>query len=925
MRSNVSWGYAAALHLAVVNLACANTVPPEYPPVNVVDKPLEYRQFEKVEITGSSIVRKEQTQALPVQVITRDNIRSSGLKSVTDVVQALPLMGNFVESSQLGMVAGGYSNAAIHGMPNRTLVLVNGLRMAPFGRATLAGIERASVDLNTLLLADVDRIEVLSDGASSLYGTDALAGVVNIIMRQERKGLEITADAIQPHGGAGTGWISSMGWGRGQLRRDGYSVMITAEASQRRELLGQDRPYASSAVREFEHAGQTHAAYGAYYTVFTSPATVRERPSATRTNGNFINHLYQEGRCTQGSIPFNDQAACFRNAYPSLGIYPAEENLRLHAKGMLELRPGMAVFADLLLGRNLAIQSNNWWTESRSAYGLDEGGVGYDQAIQAGMDPAQTRLVWMPDLPALRSASLQTNGRVSAGVQGEWEDWHYRSRAYLAQSRAQAQVDTFGRLNYQPLGIGFDQAWTHTGVLRPLDAINPLTSQLEALRGDLKTASTGTNRLYGLQMYGSRHLMEINGQDVALGLGFDIRTESNAFQNHVPLSLQTEAPDFSAKRQVRAVHAELQVPLTLDWELNMGWRSDQYSDVGTTHNGKIFSRWAITPQWSMRGSVGTGFRAPSAAQTTSLPESFVYGQSTLPIACNAQQLAIAERLGAASTTAGNCVSGQFPYVLGNGNPDLTPEKSQQVTWGLAFMPNRNLRLAMDLWSVRVRDMIQPVTPDRVLSDPARYESNYQLMPAQYNNGISQATLALYLPMQNLGVLEKQGIDLEAQWRKPGDWGRWSVSGQATYLLRSRTLDDSLNQASSDLGRYDETTASVSPKWRARIMAGLTRENWTTMLILNHTSGYQDAPVWATRLSDGVSSTVTRRVASFTTWDVHALYSAGRNIDLRLGVRNLFNQAAPLSFARTSFQVFGANTVESNVWGRTWQIGMTLRF
>lgn len=925
MRPPHFWGHIAALNLAMVGWACADTVGREYAPITVVSQPLEYRQFDKVEITGSSIVRKEQTQALPVQLISRDDIRRSGLKSVTEVVQALPLMGNFVESSQLGMVAGGYSNAAIHGMPNGTLVLVNGLRLAPFGRATLVGTERASVDLNTLPLSDVDRIEVLSDGASSLYGTDAIAGVVNIILRQERKGLEISADALRPQSGAATGWVSSIGWGQGQLRRDGYNVMVTAEASQRRELLGQDRPYTSSAVREFEYAGQTHAAYGTYYTVFTSPAAVRERPSASRPNGNFVNDLYQNGNCTAGSLPFKDQAACFRNAYPSLGIYPAEENLRLHARGSRVLQPGLTVFADLLLGRHLAIQSNNWWTESRSAYGLSEGAVGYDQAVQAGLNPAQTRLLWMPDLPALRSASLQTNGRISAGVEGEWQDWHYRSRAYLAQSRAQAQVDTFGRLNYSPLGMGFDESWTNANALRPLDSTNPLTAQLETLRGGLKTTSTGTNRLHGIQVHGSRTLMALNGLDVALGLGFDLRTESTSFQNHVPLDLQTEAPDFSAKRQVRAVHAELQMPLTPTWDLNLGWRTDQYSDVGTTHNGKIFSRWTITPQWSMRGSVGTGFRAPSTAQTTRLAESFVYGQAASPIACDAQQLAIAQRLGAASNTTGTCVSGQYPYVLGNGNPELQPETSRQITWGLAFMPDRNWRLAMDIWSVRIRDMIQPLASDLVLNDPLRYENNYQLMPARNNSGLAQGTLALYLPMQNLGVQEKQGIDFEAQWRRPGDWGRWNLSAQATYLLRSRTLDNSLAQASSDLGRYDETRGTVSPRWRARIMGGLTRENWTTTLVLNHTSAYQDAPVWATRLADGSSSSVTRRVSSFTTWDAHVLYTASQNLDLRLGVRNLFNREAPLSFAKTSQQVFGANTVESNAWGRVLQVGMSLRF
>jgi len=109
------------------------------------------------------------------------------------------------------------------------------------------------------------------------------------------------------------------------------------------------------------------------------------------------------------------------------------------------------------------------------------------------------------------------------------------------------------------------------------------------------------------------------------------------------------------------------------------------------------------------------------------------------------------------------------------------------------------------------------------------------------------------------------------------------------------------------------------------MAGLTREQWTGQLILNHTSGYRDAPVTATLLSDGSTRTVTRRVSSFSTWDAQLLYAISRQMDLRLGVRNLLNQPAPLSFAQTAMQVFGTNTVYSNLWGRTVQLGITLRF
>jgi len=892
--------------------------------VEIRDSAPAFRQFGNVEITGSSIVRKEQTQALPVQVMTREDIRRSGLKSVSEVVQALPLMGNFVESAQLGMVAGGFNGAAIHGMPNGTLVLVDGLRMAPFGRPTVVGPERSGTDLSTLPLADVERVEVLTDGASSLYGTDAIAGVVNIILRKERKGLEITADLVRPQGGAGQGRMASIGWGQGQLQRDGYSLMVTAEVSERKELLGRDRPYATAGRPGFELDGQAYRVRTSDYTGFwaSDPATFIQLSPRRVVNSYFVN-----GQCASLHIPAANQAACIFNGYPALGIYPEEEAQRLHARGELALHEGQTVFADLLMGQSLAVQSNNWWPRVDAQAGLVPGSAAYIQAEQAGLDAANTLLFWRPHLPALRSASEQTSTRLQVGIRGAWDAWRYQGRSYLTQHRARSLADTFGDLNYNGLGLAYGGILNDPDVLRPLDASNPLTAQVQALRGNLKRASTGTTRQYGLQAQASRALGEIDGKDVELGVGMDLRTETSRFANLVPTELQSEPPGFDVRRQVGGVFAELQIPVTTNWDVNLGGRTDRYSDVGSTTNAKAFSRWQINPAWAMRGSVGTGFRAPSVAQTQTLGTPFVWAYSTgLGLSCDAAQEAITRQLSASSGITGTCIPGSKPFILGNGNPDLKPEKSIQMTWGLAFMPQRNLRLAADLWSVRIRDRIQVLSDTLVLKDPGRYAANYRLIPEGYSNsGTTPGALALYLPLQNLGESEKTGIDLEAQWRHPGEWGRWSLSAQATYLLRSRSKASPNAPFTSDLGRYDDSAMTVSPRLRARVMAGLSRQNWSAFLVLNHTSAYQDAAVSATHLTTGELKNVTRRVRAFTTWDLQCWYAFNRQLELRAGIRNLFNQPAPLSFAQTSSQVFGANTVYSNLWGRSLDLGMTFRF
>jgi len=493
-------GCLSGLGLPCAGLAQTSAEPA--PAVEAASLAPPYRQFDKVEITGSSIVRKEQTQALPVMVFTREDIRRTGLRSVAEVLQALPSMGNFVEASQLGMVVGGYSNAAIHGLPTGTLVLVNGLRMAPFGRATMVGPERSSVDLQTLPLVDVERIEILSDGASSLYGTDAIAGVVNIILRHGRKDVEIRADLSRPDGGRGRGWSSSLSWGHGQLERDGHSFLLTLEASGRQELLASDRPYINRARYTFGQQGRRYSVDDYFFfSLFGSPATFEQR-NAAGVPERWFNTLYQNGQCAGAGVPMPGQRACWNNFGPSLGIYPDENNQRLHGRTEFAVGNGMTVFGELLLGRSQSSLAFDAPHSTTSAYGLLEGSAAYQLAQQAGLDPANTRLLWQPNLP-LRRVSEQTNGRLSFGLKGEHAGWDHSTQFYIARSHAQYLSSFLS--SYDKLGLNDGGVWNNANVLNPLNASNPLTSAVAALNQP-SPESAGTNTFYGLQLRGSRPL-----------------------------------------------------------------------------------------------------------------------------------------------------------------------------------------------------------------------------------------------------------------------------------------------------------------------------------------------------------------------------------------------------------------------------------
>lgn len=883
-----------------------------YPPVQVVETPLEYRQFEKVEITGSSIIRKDQTQALPVQVITQLDIQRSGLKNLVDVIQRLPVMFNFREDGQTDTLIGGYSNASIHGVANATLVLINGRRLAPFGRQTSAGPERSEVDLGTLPLGDVERIEVLTDGASSLYGSDAMAGVVNIILRSERKGFEISTDATTPDGGKGARKTVYLSWGQGSLRRDGYSLWLSGEASQRDELKGQDRPYASQGQYLLEHNGQIYSAQGPLVSYYSSPPTYYQLGS----NPKFANEYFQNNQCPTGTLQFSGQSACLVNNYSKLGIYPKEKSHNLRAKGQMVLPSGQTVYVEAMFGHRRQTLDAYLWTTAFAAVNKNPLSPSFQKAASLGLDPNSSFLFWQPNLEPLQLINDSKSLNLSAGISGEYSGWDYRGQVY--QSHAEASRSR------EVVAIAGLSQYTAVNIVNPLNENNPLTQQLLNGRGNFTPLDKGKTRIDAMELRASKSLAEIDGKDVMVGVGFDVRSESSMIENYANNSSNTTLfqsnyqPSFDGKRKVMGAYSELQIPVSEKWDVNLGVRSDKYSDVGKTHNFKVSTRWEPSSQWAIRASAGSGFRAPTVGQVKELPNSYLFGYASASTACTAELKSIAGSQRTASGVAGLCDAGKQFSIYGNGNSQLKPENSNQATLGLAFTPTRNFYLGVDYWRVDIKNSIRYLPEDVVINNPTNYVENFTL------NSIGK--LALYLPMINLGNTRKSGLDMEFNWRKPLDAGRINVSGQGTYMLESKQQLVMGSDWTSDLGKYSKESNTVTPRFRGRLAVGWTQEKWSNNIILNYTNGYKDMDVYSTNTGTLESEKISgRKVTHFTTVDLTARYEFMPNMDFRLGILNIFNRDAPISMIQSSSQVFGINTIYSNAWGRTLQLGATIRF
>ena len=193
--------------------------------------------LERVEITGSSIRRVDAEGALPVTVLKKEDIARTGATSVVDLLQRLPnVQGATTESDAVGGTTFGFSGISIHNIgETRTLVLLNGHRLAQFGGQTLTGFA-AGMDLNAIPIAAIERVEILTDGASALYGADAIAGVVNFITKRDTTEGDVTIGLSHPQDGGAQEKRFNISKGFGSLDKDGWNVFAAYSHDERKKL-----------------------------------------------------------------------------------------------------------------------------------------------------------------------------------------------------------------------------------------------------------------------------------------------------------------------------------------------------------------------------------------------------------------------------------------------------------------------------------------------------------------------------------------------------------------------------------------------------------------------------------------------------------------------------------------------------------------
>lgn len=765
-----SW-IAAAVWVACLS-SHAQAPDKALPTVDVSAPAQPFRQMLGVEVTGTAIINPKARERLPLTVIERREIERSGFSTVMDLLAALPMASNTVDDGVLG--DGGSEAAALglRGEPGSTLVLLNGVRL-PSHSVQTQGDEFASVHLNFIPLSAVERIEILREGASTLYGSDAVAGVVNIITRTDLRTWQAGSRHELLPGGSGNRHSVNLQWGGGDWVKDGYQVLAAAERSVTTMLRAQDRPEAWR-PRTFI-ATDNRAA-------FVWPANTYDYNQRRY----LPNPLYRDGRCQGEHLYAGEEigrvaGVCYYDRTAIFDIYPAQTLTQLFLQGRVRLGAQHSLYAEHAATQGVRTGSPD--INFTSAYSPTTG-LGHFMGLM-GVQP-----VLAPRRESFRRSVL--------ALQGQLAERSYK--VWLYDGRQTAQTTFSGYL--APVSEGYFSA---DELATPPDQFSAATWQkIRALQLDLPYQK-GFSSERGITGKLSAQLELPNGLDAQYALGAGWRSEGLDFQRDI------SAVDIRARRQVAFVFGESSYALNEALTLAAGARADRYSDVGQANALKVSARYQPSERWMLRGALGNGFRAPSLALTSSSAPAITTRGSL-----NGQPVYV--------FTSGN------PGLKPEKSRHLT--LGTQWTGGTRWAASVDWWALLSRGLVELPDP-NAVLADPALR--SRYLSAIDF--ANTVSDIPRNAIGFYRQPDNLALRDQQGIDYQFQYRKPLDQGVLRLQWSGTWTLRSNYQAQAGGPIASDLGNYLADTGRTIPRHRWALSAALEpSQRQRHLLTLHYQSG-----------------------------------------------------------------------------------------
>ena len=899
------------------------------------------KSLDQVTVTGSRIKRAEAEESLPITSFTKEEIDQQGITSAEQLLSYLNIAGNGSDnlSSNAGIVNeeqrgnNGVSGANLRGQgADATLVLLNGRRVATHG------LKGRAVDLNAIPFAAIDRVEVLRDGASAIYGTDAIGGVINFITKRDFQGAQASAFVDVTEAGGGNIYRSSFLFGHGDLDQDRWNAFGTISAKRNTILRGDQRDFSNS----FQPArGLSPDTRGTPYgTVFSLGSTGVGSTSMLR------NGVLAPGQGTTRFTAVNifnipGGAGC-ENAGPDMGPYdfrlwnspasrfacawdyPAaaviiqpQDSIDFIGRATFKVNENHEAYFELTGSRVevaktfepnqisssastavTALGPTTWYplnATTKATYDRVYNALaGYFGAGQLNYG-APIAYRWRCMACGPREIETTTDSyRFVAGLNGLiFNDWSYD----MGLSRASSQSESV-------LGTGFHytdalKQVLGSGLLNPF--LEPGQSQSPEGMAALQAASAEGVTLYGGESIVTSFDASITGDlgfnlpggAVAMAAGIDVRREEFQFNGDTRANKRTvfNAPFDDANaldnvsRDIRAVYAEFYLPLHRTFDITLAGRYDDYSGFGSTTNPKVSFKYRPNDSLLFRGAYSTGFKVPSFNQLYNGVSEVQYTGLDLadPETCPS---------GRANQNVAGCETIR-PVELFGGKDTLEPEESTQKSIGLVFSPNEWFNLALDWWQIERSNTIRSAPRDVLIQ-------YYDLFRDNWIRDASGEVVSIDRRFINSGGSLMSGVEVDLNFNGDLAGGKWNLGLNGSYISNFQTKAlESLPYSNNLVGSYVRYF-NLPIRWKHTVNFGWNRGNWTHNLSQLYRDEYMDEPPVSVANGTYVPSDWQQKVDSYTTYNYSVSWTGIPKMKLGFGIKNLFDTDPPFTAHQNDF-------------------------
>lgn len=881
--------------------------------------------MQKVFVTGSNIKRADKEDSSPITVMSAKEITATGANTVAELLHNIPAFGSGTANDNLNDngFSKGASTASLRGLgTSSTLVLLNGRRIAAAAYADPNNGKSTVYDLNSIPVSAIARVEVFKDGASAVYGSDAIAGVINFITKDDYQGAQVSAStSANDNGQFNRNNINGV-FGFGDLDKDRFNALLSFDVSKRGHTGIKD----VKDIEKDEYAKINYRLneYGSYAS--NTPFIFRE---LTAGKGNFSTSA------ANGKYVVNSTAGCdgkLITGGPQHGIattsmlygrqfcsFDVNDYYEAQSKG---LDVNLLGKFTVKLGENLTSFTEVGVSRVEREY------VGLPKTISSTAPTTVFRVNGLPSsyqllLPSGHPDNPFTGYRAAAvfrftGTDAGAENTNttYRFLTGLKGTAGAFDWETgllYNRAERKDLGHGY--------LYRPvIDRIMTENRTIAATLADPNAVhdvnNSGYSQVTQFDAKASTSFGKLPGGEIGLAFGGEIRQEKLGLSSDPELAkgniIGLSNSVLAGSRVVKSGFVELRTPFTKSFDMDFAGRYDVYPNA-KSFVPKVGAKWEANSALTFRGSFAKGFRAPALSQVApggvqSFNNSFVDpvrcpdGRTPLP---GADQLDCARSISSVSTP----------------NPDLKNETSKSYSLGAIITPTRNLDLLIDWYRIRKENETALLSSTFVAEHPALYpglairdsnnlvDSNGNVIP---NSG---QLLAINRTFVNQGSTDTSGIDFEAAHRlNLGENGRISTRVNYTYMLTfkrsERPGEISHNLVGTNGGLADwATSVGDMPRHRLNIASTWTRGDHSATLSADYVSSVSLLRIWDNKttyatpychygqgnpggLNNYLYSNPDCNVDELLTFGAAYAYTGFKHWTLSANVKNLFDTKAP---------------------------------